>query len=60
MTDEAGRQFNSAFRCARYRPEYSGLEGRDLTPMGQITELFTEESARPVIEPAGGGMGMGG
>ena len=58
MTDAAGRQFNSAFRCARYRPEYSGLEGRDLTPMGKITELFTDEPPAPIPAPAG--MGMGG
>ena len=58
MTDAVGRQFNSAFRCARYRPDYSGLEGRDLTPMGKITELFTEEPSAPVPAPAG--MGMGG
>ena len=60
MTDTAGRAFNSVFKCARYPLDYPGLEGRDLTPMGKITELWTQESTRPVIEPGGGGMGMGG
>ncbi len=47
MIDKAGRHFNAAFRCARYRPDYAGLEGRDLTPMGKITELYTQEPPRP-------------
>jgi len=47
MTDAAGRHFNSIFKCARYAPDYPGLAGKDLTPMGQITELFTHEVARP-------------
>jgi len=47
MTDEAGQRFNAAFRCARYRLDYVGLEGRDLTPMGKITELFNQEPTRP-------------
>ena len=58
MTDAAGQRFNAAFRCARYRPDYSGLEGRDLTPLGKITELFTEEPSVP--RPTAMGMGMGG
>ena len=47
MTDGAGQRFNAAFRCARYRLDYVGLEGRDLTPMGKITELFNQEPTRP-------------
>jgi hypothetical protein len=47
MTADAGRAFNSIFKCARYAPDYPGLAGKDLTPMGQITELFTHEAARP-------------
>ena len=47
MTDAADRHFNSLFKCARYAPDYPGLAGRDLTPMGQITEVFTSEAARP-------------
>ena len=47
MTSDAGRQFNSTFKCARYAPDYSGLAGRELTPMGQVTELFTGEVSRP-------------
>ena len=58
MTDAAGLRFNAAFRCARYRPDYSGLEGRVLTPLGKITELFTEEPSVP--RPTAMGMGMGG
>ncbi len=51
MTDTAGPGFNSLFKCARYPLDYPGLEGRDLTPKGKITELWTQEPARPVIEP---------
>ncbi len=47
MTDAAGRQFNAVFRAARYAPDYPGLAGKDLVPMGQITEVHTSESARP-------------
>lgn len=47
MTSDAGRQFNSTFKCARYAPDYPGLAGRELTPMGQVTELFTNEVPRP-------------
>lgn len=47
MTSDAGRAFNSIFKCARYAPDYAGLAGKDLTPMGQITELFTSEASRP-------------
>lgn len=56
MTDAAGSRFNATFRCARYRPEYSGLEGRDLTPRGKITEIFTEEPSAPLPAPAGMGI----
>ncbi|MGI9259485.1 MAG: hypothetical protein ACR2QQ_11675, partial [Gammaproteobacteria bacterium] len=47
MTDEAGAEFNSIYKCHRYSPNYSGLEGRDLTPRGYVTEIFTEETERP-------------
>lgn len=47
MTDSAGRTFNSVFRATRYAPDYSGLAGRDLVPMGQITEVHTSEASRP-------------
>ena len=46
MADWAGRQYNSVFKCARYLPDYPGLEGKDLTPMGKITELWTREAER--------------
>jgi hypothetical protein len=47
MTDAAGDRTNAIFKCARYPMDYSGLEGRDLTPMGKITELWTTEPAAP-------------
>ena len=47
MTDAAGDRFNSVFKCARYPSDYPGLEGRDLTPMGKITELWTQQPAEP-------------
>ena len=50
MTDTAGRQFNSVFRAARYSADYPGLNGRDLVPMGQITEIHSAEPAAPSWE----------
>ena len=47
MTDKAGPRYNALFKCARYPLDYPGLAGRDLTPMGKITELWTQEPARP-------------
>ena len=47
MTDAVADHFNSAFRIARYAPDYPGLAGKDLTPLGKITELHTTELARP-------------
>ena len=55
MSDSAGPFFNSVFRCLRYGPDYPGLAGKDLTPKGKITEIFSKEPARP---PAGAGMKM--
>jgi hypothetical protein len=49
MRDEVGDHFNSVFRIARYASDYAGLEGRELIPMGKITEIHTAESARPMI-----------
>ncbi len=42
MTDRVGEGFNSIFKCQRYSLDYAGLEGRDLTPKGTITEFFSE------------------
>ena len=42
MTDKAGDEFNSIFKCQRYSPDFPGLEGKDLTPKGKITEFFSE------------------
>ena len=47
MTDKVGDHFNAVFRIARYAPDYAGLEGRELIPMGKITEIHTGEAARP-------------
>ena len=49
MTDAAGDRFNSVFKCARYPSDYPGLEGKDLTPMGKITELWSQQPAEPKI-----------
>jgi len=32
-------QVNTVFTCQRYGPDYPGLEGKDLTPRGPITEI---------------------
>ncbi|MYF70297.1 MAG: hypothetical protein F4181_10200 [Proteobacteria bacterium] len=42
MADKAGDEFNSIFKCQRYAPDYPGLNGKDLTPRGTITEYFSE------------------
>jgi hypothetical protein len=56
MTDRAGGGFNSVFRCVRYSPEYPGLIGKDLTPIGKITEIHTKEPDRPAkVESRGPG-----
>ncbi len=47
MTDRVGGGFSSIFKCHRYSPNYLGLRGKDLTPLGKITEIFAEETARP-------------
>ena len=47
MSDAGGVRTNSMFKCARYPMDYPGIEGRDLTPMGPITELWTAEPAAP-------------
>jgi hypothetical protein len=47
MTADAGDRTNSSFKCARYEPDYPGLQGRDLTPMGQVTEIHRMEVDRP-------------
>jgi hypothetical protein len=47
MTDAVADHFNSVFRIARYGPDYPGFEGKDLTPMGKITEIHSTEHSRP-------------
>jgi hypothetical protein len=44
MTDSRGRAFNAVFKIVRYPIDYPGLAGKDLTPKGPITELWTNES----------------
>lgn len=50
MSAAAGERYNSLFKCVRYPPDYAGLAGRDVTPMGKITELWTQEPRSPQIE----------
>jgi len=50
MTDAAGERYNSLFKCVRYPTDYPGLEGKNLTPMGKITELWTQEPEAPQID----------
>ena len=47
MTQDAAERVNSTFKCARYEPDYPGLQGKDLTPMGQVTEIHRTEVDRP-------------
>lgn len=47
MADSASDRTNSLFKCARYPVDYPGLAGRDLSPLGKITELWTKEPASP-------------
>jgi hypothetical protein len=47
MTDAVADHFNAVFRIARYGPDYPGLVGKDLSPMGKITEIHATEMARP-------------
>jgi hypothetical protein len=43
LLDEFGDSYNSVFKCQRYGLDYPGLAGKDLTPIGTLTELL----ARP-------------
>lgn len=47
MTDAAGNRTNSLFKCARYPLDYPGLAGKELTPMGKITDLWSQEPTNP-------------
>jgi hypothetical protein len=40
LTDDVGDSYNSVFKCQRYASDYPGLQGKDLTPMGTLTEIF--------------------
>ena len=51
MSDAAGERYNALFKCVRYLAGLSrGWRGEDLTPMGKITELWTQEPATPPID----------
>ncbi len=45
LHDEVGDSYNAVFKCQRYSPDYPGLEGKDLTPMGTLTEIFSRRAA---------------
>ncbi|MHC5112570.1 MAG: aryl-sulfate sulfotransferase, partial [Planctomycetota bacterium] len=47
MKDSDGRMYNSVFKIVRYPLDYPGLAGKDLTPMGPITELWPDEAEAP-------------
>ena len=38
QTDADGEYIFPVFRCLRYGPDFAGLAGKDLTPMGKITD----------------------
>jgi hypothetical protein len=42
LDDDVGDSYNSVFKCQRYAPDYPGLQGKDLTPMGTLTEIFAD------------------
>ncbi len=43
MTDRTGDAFNTIFKCHRYSSDFAGLKGKDLVPLGKITEIFTQD-----------------
>ena len=45
MSDDVGDSYNAVFKCQRYSPDYPGLQGKDLTPMGTLTEIFNRRAA---------------
>ena len=47
MTDSVGRSFNSVFKVVRYPLDYPAFAGKDLTPKGPITALWTNEPNAP-------------
>ena len=59
MIDEPGGHYNAVFRAHRYAPDYPGLKGKELKPMGLITELFKESVAEKPVGPFETGRGPG-
>ncbi len=47
LSDELGDSYNSVFKCQRYSPDYPGLAGKDLTPRGTLTEIFSARAEEP-------------
>ncbi len=47
LDDDVGDSYNSVFKCQRYAPDYPGLQGKDLTPMGTLTEIFAARDSAP-------------
>ena len=43
ITGQMGDAFNSIFKCHRYAPDFPGLKGKDLVPLGTITEIFAKD-----------------
>jgi len=69
MGDMSPMGASNVFRAHRYGPDYPGLTGKDLTPKGPITEVFSnklidgpavESSSGPSVEGARGAGGARG
>jgi hypothetical protein len=60
MVDDAGGHFNPVFRAARYAPDYPGLAGKDLTPQGKITEIYSKAPVKDPAKPTAPYVGKGG
>ncbi|MFC1892046.1 aryl-sulfate sulfotransferase [Thermodesulfobacteriota bacterium] len=53
MSDEVGEEFNATFRAHRYPADYAGLTGRDLKPLGKITEIHSVNPSMEPVRPQG-------
>ncbi len=52
MTQDAAERVNSSFKCARYEPDYPGLQGKGLfeaVPGLDYDETFDRASSTPAI-----------
>jgi hypothetical protein len=50
MPDNSGMGGNSVFRCHRFAPDHPAFVGKDLTPMGKITERAGLEALEDKLE----------